>query len=156
MKLYESIYTTMEDLRQDIIDEYEGLKIKATGDFERKMVVTKKGKKVILSLPYYAKFITILNKNQPGYPPGSSPSIDSIVKWFKAKGLKIRDVFGKFRKKDERSIRQVAVAITKKIEREGTDIYQGKRDAIDIDKLIEDRFDHAMKELSDRILDDFR
>ena len=156
MKLYESIFTIMEDVRQDIIDEYEGLKIKASGNFEKKMKVGRKGKKVYLRLPYYSQFISIIDGRNPGRGPGGMPSIDVIKKWVKDKGLLLRDALGRFTTKSDANYTRAAKAIRWKIGKEGTDIHQGKREAIDIDKILNDRLDYALNSLANRILEDLK
>ena len=154
--MYESIVNILEDIRQDIIDEYEAKNIKASGRFERNMRVGRRGRKFFLSIPYYSQWISLFKGRSPGRPPGKYPPTDAIIQWIKDKGLLLRDALGRFVSKSETNYKRSAYLISRKIAEQGTDIYQGKRQPIDIDKIIDDRLDYRGDELADRILEDLK
>ena len=156
--MYESIVNILEDIKQDIIDEYEQKALKASGSFERNMRVGRRGRKFFLSIPYYSQWISLFKGRRPGRPPGGDfkKIIPIIVQWMKDKGIQPRDALRRFLSKSETNYRRSAGAIARKITTEGTDIYQGKRQPIDIDKIIDNRLDYRGDELADRILEDIR
>jgi hypothetical protein len=156
MKMYESIVNILEDIRQDIIDEYEANNLKASGSFERNMRVGRRGRKFFLSIPYYSQWISLFKGRRPGRGPGKYPPTDAIIQWIKDKGLLLRDALGRFVSKSETNYKRSAYLISRKIAEQGTDIYQGKRQPIDIDKIIDNRLDYRGDELADRILEDLK
>jgi hypothetical protein len=158
MKMYQSIFLILEDIKQDIIDQYEQKGIKASGKLERNMKIQRRGRIVSLTMPYYSQFISIFKGRKPGRPPGGDYKkiIPIIVQWMKDKGIQPRDALRRFLSKSETNYRRSAGAIAHKITTEGTDIYKGKRQAIDIDQIINNRLDYRGNELADRILEDLR
>ena len=157
MKFYQSIFLILEDIKQDIIDQYEQKGIKASGKFERNMIIARRGRIVSLTIPYYSQFISIFKGRKPGRGPGAFPPVDAIKQWIRDKKLILRDYLtGQFVSKSERNIDKTAFLISRKIATKGTDIYQGKRQAIDIDQIINNRLDYRGNELANRILEDLR
>jgi len=156
MKVYQSIVLILEDIRQDIIDEYEQKGLKASGNFERNMRIGRRPRKFFLSIPYYSQWIGLFRGRRPGRPPGKYPPQDVIIQWIKDKGLQLRDALGRFTSKSETNYKRTAYLISRKIAEKGTDIYQGKREPIDIDKIIDNRLDYRGDELADRILEDIK
>lgn len=65
-----------------------------------------------------------------GRHPGKFPPIQMILDWIHAKGIKPRDA--------KTSEKTLAFLFARKIARSGTDIFQGKRPALNIDEKIED------------------
>jgi len=157
MAWYTSIYDTLEDIKQKIIDEYMAKGLKASGDFERNIKIGRQGRyKVVLTLPYYSEFISKFKSNEGGRrptgPEGTPPQA-VIEKWIRDKGLSLRDLStGRFRKRTQTSIKQAAFLIKRKIQVEGTDIYLKKREPIDLDQITDNVFDYKMEEIADRIL----
>ena len=150
--MYESIFIILEDIRQDILDEYERLRLRASGDFDTKSGVRRHGRKVILEFPAYGKYIMQDRGEQAGSIGGFPPE-NIIIKWMKDKGIQPRDwKTGQFKSKTPHNYRQAAFLIGRKIKEQGTDIYQGKRQPIDLTKIINDKLDYRMDYLGDRIL----
>jgi hypothetical protein len=158
MKFYTSIGLVLEDIRQDIIDQYEAKNIKASGAFERNMKVERRARgKFVLSIPYYSRWISLLDGRKPGRAPGNYPPTDKIKQWIKDKGLQLRDFeTGQFLSKTETNYSKAAYLISRKIAEQGTDIYKGKRKPIDIDQIIDNRLDYRGDHLADRIMEDIR
>ena len=154
MAWYTSIYDTLEDIKQKIIDEYRAKGLKASGDFERNIKIGRQGRyKVVLTLPYYSEFISKFKSNEGGRGPGGFPPVDAIEKWVKDKGLNLRDLStGRFTKRTQSTYKQVAFLIGRKIADQGTDIYLKKREPIDLDQITDNVFDYKMEEIADRIL----
>ena len=156
MSFYESIFSILEDVRQDIIDQYEQKGIRASGGLDKNSKVIRSGRMVILRMPYYSQFVSILQGTPTGRGPGGFPPQNALIKWIKDKGLIPRNDLGQFTKKSESNYKKMAFLIGRKIAEKGTDIYQGKRQAIDIDEIINDRLDYRGNDLADRILQDLR
>jgi hypothetical protein len=143
--MYQSIVTILEDIRQDIIDEYDRLGLRASGEFDRDSKVGRRGRKVYLSFPH--------GYIMEGGSKGGWPAENIIIKWMKDKGIQPRDwATGQFKSKTENNYRQAAFLISRKIYNIGTDIYIGKREGIDLDKIIGDALDYRGGYLADRII----
>ena len=158
MAWYTSIYDVLEDIKQDIIDEYEQKGLKASGAFERSLNIRRQGRgKVMLSIPPYSQFISKFKSNRGGRKPGGFPPLSIIEQWVKDKGLQIRDITtGRFRRKTPTTTKQVAFLIARKIAEKGTDIHLGKREAIDLDRITDNVFDYKMDEIADRIIQEMK
>jgi len=152
--MYESIISILDGIKNQIIAEYNSKGIKASGRFARNMTIGRQGRyKVVLTLPFYSQFIMKFKSNKGGRGPGKFPPIKALMEWVRVKGLQIRDLkTGRFRTKNTTSIKQVAYLIGRKIAIQGTDIHLGKRQPIDLDKIINNRLDYKGEELADRIL----
>ena len=82
-----------------------------------------------------------------GRKPGKFPPIDDMLNWIRAKGITPRD--------GKTTERQLAFLFARKIAREGTDIFQGKRPELDpgeqIQKLVMEFSRSVSKELRKEI-----
>lgn len=155
--MYNKIVDILEDVRQEVIREYYSKGLKASGNFERETYITRQARKVILSFPSYTQFIAKFKSNKGGRRPGKQPPPNIIRKWITDKGLKIRDlVSGQFATRTQTRINQLAYLIGRKIAQKGTDIYIGKRQAIDLDRIVDNKFDYRMEEIADRIFERFK
>lgn len=155
--MYVSIIKILNEVKQDIIQQYNSKRIRASGDFARDIEGPRRqGRfKVVLFLPAYAPFITKFKSNRGGRGPGKQPPRNELEKWVRDKGLNLRDYLtGQFMSRTETNIKKVAYLIGRKIGATGTDIYQGKRQPIDLDEIIDNRLDYNGDELADRILTD--
>lgn len=65
-----------------------------------------------------------------GRKPGKFPPIDDILDWIRIKGIVPRD--------NKTSTKQLAFLFARKISQSGTDIFSGKRPALNPDKKIEE------------------
>ena len=154
--LYKSIFLVLEDIRQDMIDQYEQFNIRASGAWERNIKIARKSRTVMLSMPFYTEFIAIKDGNIQSGKGGNKPPINKIVEWMKAKGIQPRNPLGRFMAKTPTNYRRSAFAIATKIQSVGTDKYLGKRPAIDIDKIITNVLDYRGNEIGDRIIQDIK
>ena len=156
--MYESIFIILERIKTQMIRQYESKGIKASGSFSRNISISRQGRfKVVLRLPFYAEYITKFKSNRGGRGPGGFPPMDAIVQWIKDKGLQLRDfTTGRFKAKTDTNYRQAAYLIGRKIASQGTDIYKGKRQPIDLDEIINDQLDFAGNEMADRIVQEFK
>ena len=153
--MYESIISILEGIKADIIADYRNKKIKASGNFERNIKITRIRSKVVMFLPFYSQFITAFKSNRGGRGPGAWPPFQSIIQWLKDKRLPLRDFLtGRFAPQTETNYKKAAYLISRKIGERGTDIHLGKRQPIDLDRIINDQLDYRGEELADRILQD--
>ena len=153
--MYQSIITTLEAVKRDIIKEYNSKKLKASGDFERNITIARQGRyKVVMTLPSYSQFIMKFKGNKGGSKGGSGGNIE---KWITDKGISLRDYLtGQFMPKTQTNIKKVAFLFRRKIKEEGTDIYLGKRQPIDLDRIVDNVFDYKGEEIAERILQDIK
>ena len=151
--MYQSIIKTLEEVKRDILNEYYSKKLKASGDFERNITIARQGRyKVVMTLPSYSQFIMKF-KGSRGGSKGMAGPLGTIEKWIVDKGLRLRDyTTGRFMARNPTNIKKVAFLIRRKIMDPGTDIYTGKRQPIDLDRIVDNRFDYAGEEIADRIL----
>ena len=151
--MYQSITRILNEVKREIIQQYKAKNIMASGRFGRNMTVARNGRyKVVLTIPHYSEYIMRFKSNKGGFK-GWWPPSDVLVQWIKDKGLQLRDFStGRFKAKTETNYKQAAYLIGRKIAEQGTDIYTGKREPIDLDRIINDRLDYAGNELGDRIL----
>ena len=153
--MYESILKILGSVKTQIISEYNQLGLKASGSFENNISVGRQGRyKVVLTLPFYAEYITKFKSNKGGRGPGPIKDLQDVIgKWIRDKGFPLRDYLsGQFMTKSDANVARVAFLIGRKIKKEGTDIKLGKRKPIDLDAIINERLDYAGNELADRIL----
>lgn len=151
--MYQSIISTLEEVKRDILNKYHSKKLKASGDFGRNITIGRQGRyKVVLSLPPYSQYIMKFKGNRGG-SKGMAGPLGTIEKWVKDKGFSLRDyTTGRFMAKTQTNIKKVAFLIRRKIMDPGTDIYIGKRQPIDLDRIVDNKFDYKGEELADRIL----
>ena len=154
LKMYESNFIILERIKRQIINQYNQKGLKASGYFERNISIGRQGRfKVVLTLPYYSQYITAFKSNKGGVKKAPGAPYEAIEQWIKDKGLQLRDFStGQFKAKTANNYKQAAFLISRKIWREGTDIYSGKRQPIDLDEIIGDSLDFAQNEMADRIL----
>ena len=153
--MYESIISILNGVKSEMIKQYRAKGLKASGKFPDLMTVARQGRfKVVLTLPFYSQYITKFKSNKGGVKKGGKfPNIDNLIQWLKDKKLPLRDWrTGLFVSKTELEYKKAAVRIGAKIKKDGTDIAQGKRQPIDLEAIINNRFDFKGEELGDRIL----
>ena len=158
--MYESIIKTLTRVKNKIILDYRNKGLKASGDFENGFDIGRQGRyKVVLSIPSYSRYIMKFKGNRVGSKkaPGKATDYEPLKQWIKDKGLQLRDLAtGRFMAKTETNYRKVAFLISRKINTSGTDIYQGKRQPIDLDAIVDNEFDYAGEEIADRILEQIK
>jgi hypothetical protein len=156
--MYESIIKILNRVKDQIIQEYNQKGIRASGKFERNITVGRQGRyKVVLTLPSYSQYIMKFKSNKGGRGPGSQPPPRILEQWVKDKGLKLRDfITGRFVANTETNYKKAAYLIGRKIARQGTDIHKGKRQPIDLDRIVDNQFDYLGNELADRIFQEIK
>ena len=152
--MYKSIISTLEEVKRDILNEYNSKKLRASGDFERNITIGRQGRyKVVMTLPSYSQFIMKFKGNKGGTKKAPGAPHDIIKKWITDKGLSLRDyTTGRFMARTNTNLNKIAFLITRKIFTHGTDIYSGKRQPIDLDRIVDNRFDYKGEEIAERIL----
>lgn len=111
------------EIQEDQIDK----NLVASGDSLKSHVVTINKKDISLKAASYYPFLI------EGRGPGKMPPIDRIVDWVKDKRLSLRNfTTGRFITQSESNIRSAAFVIARKIGREGTAIFRGDREGIDL------------------------
>lgn len=120
----EAIKVFLESIRVAYIKDQRDKKIRASGK-SAEMFRTESTNVVGRLLG--ADYVYFQRKGRK--PSSSLPPIESIIQWIKDKG-----VFNV----DDKSIRGLAFAIAKKIQKQGTDIYQKKRPALNIEAIVRD------------------
>ena len=89
---------------------------------------------------YGAKYIYQLKH---GRKPGKFPPIDEILNWIRTKGIQARD--------GKTTTNQLAFLFARKIAERGTDIYSGKKPALNVD----DQIKKLLTEFSNKVMKDF-
>jgi hypothetical protein len=134
----------LNEIGIEILAEYDDKNLRASGNFERIVNIRFEGRQPVLEIPYYTKFITNGVGSKGGYNPWA------IEQWIRDKGILARDPkTGRFR-----TFKQTAFAIAKKIENEGTDIYQGKREGLYLTTAINRGLGKKMPGLANKIVED--
>jgi len=128
----------------EILIEYDDKNLRASGNFERVVNVRFEGREPVLDIPYYTKWITDGVGSIGGFNPFA------IEQWIRDKGILARDPkTGRFK-----TFKQTAFAIAKKIQSEGTDIYQGKRQGLYLTSAINRGLGKKMPALANKIVED--
>ena len=151
--MYIRITKILNDIKTKVIAEYNQRGLKASGSFANNLTIGRQGRyKVVLTLPFYSQFIMKFKGNKGGSKGNSGP-LGVIEQWIRDKGFPLRDYLtGQFMAKTDTNVKKVAFLIKRKIKDQGTDIHMGKRQPIDLDKIINDELDYQGNELADRIL----
>lgn len=96
----------------------------------------------------YAKYLIY------GRPPGKQPPLENIVKWVESQGFltkqtKIQAQFQREGRSVDRSTEyeQIAFLIARKIGRDGSDIWQGKKEGIDLLTAMDNAKPQFLKDL---------
>lgn len=152
--MYVKITKILTDIKTKIIAEYNQRGLKASGSFQNNLSIGRQGRyKVVLTIPYYSQFIMKFKGNRGGVKKAPGKPYDVIKQWIRDKGFPLRDYLtGQFMPKTDTNVSKVAFLISRKINARGTDIALGKRQPIDLDKIINDELDYQGNELADRIL----
>lgn len=140
-----------EDLKREIIADYDSKGLRASGNFEETAEVEVKGSRsrgaaATLTLAGHTVFITNFESGQSGRGPGSRPPIDDIEAWVINKGLQPSN--------PSDTPLSVAFAVANKIAASGTDIFQGKRKGLDLLQIIEGTLTDNLAGISDAVLRD--
>jgi hypothetical protein len=121
----EAIRIFFESIRVAYIKDQRDKKIRASG---KSAELFRTEATDVLGRLFGADYVYFQKKGRR--PSSTLPPIESIIQWIKDKG-----VFNV----DDKSIRGLAFAIAKKIQKRGTDIYQKKRPALNIEGIITDQ-----------------
>lgn len=137
MALQQSISELLNGVRQayqtDQIDK--GIRSSGKSSASLRMEVTETSGTL-----YGAKYFF---QQKHGRKPGKFPPISDILDWIREKGITPRD--------SKTSTRQLAFLFARKIAEKGTDIYSGKRPALNVDEKIQE----LLKQFSQKVAKDF-
>lgn len=127
----------LNEIGLSLLSEYEDKNLRASGRFEQKTRVENQSGDPVLIIPRYTKFIIDGIGSKGGYNPRA------LTEWIRNKGILARDPkTGRFQ-----TFSQTAFAIANKIKNYGTDIHQGKRQGIELEKAIETGLNKKFPEL---------
>lgn len=137
LAISQSISTLLNGVRQAYIDDQKAKGIRSSGKSAESLrpEVTENSGTL-----YGAKYFY---QQKHGRRPGKFPPIDDILNWIRAKGITPRDP-----KTSERSL---AFLFARKIAEKGTDIYEGKRPALDVEEKVKVLVEQFRKSLTQDI-----
>lgn len=128
--MVEDVVKLVEEARKKIIDNYDNMGLRASGRFERELVVESSGGHVRLLAPSYSWHM------ENGRSAGKAPPREVILQWIKDKRL----VF------DKLSDNQAAYLICRKIAREGINVPNPYNPGGVISNILNDEFERELKE----------
>lgn len=115
----EIISQEMESIKKEIIERYEALGMRASGQFATETTIEDRGKKHFVVAPAYASQLI------KGRKPGTMPPVKAIEQWIRDKGIAARA-------SSDISVTSLAYLIARKIQREGTTYFkQGGTDLLE-------------------------
>jgi len=138
MAASQSIETLLNGVRQAYIDDQKAKGIRSSGKSAQSLktrVDANSGTLTGARYFYQQKF---------GRKPGRFPPIDDILDWIREKRITPRD--------PKTTERQLAFLFARKIAQSGTDIFEGKRPALNV----EDKIKELLKEFSKSIATEFK
>lgn len=138
MAASQSIDTLLDGVREAYIADQKAKGIRASGksaETMRKEVTQNTGK--LFGAKYFYQ-------QKHGRKPGKFPPIDDILNWIREKRITPRDA--------KTTERQLAFLFARKIAQSGTDIFEGKRPALNV----EDKIKELVKEFAKNIAIEFK
>lgn len=105
----------------------------ASGESLDSYFVSSSTKSVVLSMAGYLQ----TSLEGVGRKPGTMPPVSAIADWVELKGIAT----------DEKSIRSIAWAISIKLRDDGNQVYQRKREGIDLENIILESFNEVADDI---------
>jgi len=113
----------LNDVRKAYIEDQEAKGIRSSGASAKSIrTEAKPTTGTVVGAKYFFQ-------QKHGRKPGKFPTVEDIINWIRAKGIQPNDI----------SERSLAFIIARKIAKQGTDIYQRKRPALDPGEKIQQR-----------------
>jgi len=134
MDISQSIGVLLDGVRESYIKDQKDKGIRSSGKSAASLRIEAKE---MSGTVYGAKYFV---QQTVGRKPGKFPPIDSILDWIRAKRISPRD--------PKTTERQLAFLFARKIAKSGTDIYQGKRQGIDVEEAIKKLNEEFLKEVT--------
>ena len=137
-----------EDLRSQIVSRQQQLNFWATGRSADQLQVGEfrsprfKFNLPILTTKGSRRAFIAYGTMQVGRKPGLRPPFESIRAWVEAKGIS----------DPERSVDQLAFLIARAIGERGTQVFQGAREGLDIDRIVQANADELANIVGDEML----
>src|SRR5688572_21541366 len=133
--MLEAIKLLLENVRSDIIQDQAAKRLTASGKSAASLepVATETKGELLGDSSFYYQW--------KGRAPGKQPPSDIFVDWIRQKGIELDGI----------SIESLAFLIARKIGREGTDIYKGKRQGLALDEIFTVNLDLFENEIQDVI-----
>lgn len=133
---FEILQQYLEDIQSDFLSAYRNDGFEASGNTERELEVELQGFKGVLKGPDYL-FAMVTGRGPGGFPP-----LEFIEDWIVAKGIT---------PDGDISLQSLAFLIARKIARQGTDVFEGKREGIDIEGIVSKRTQEVTKIIARQI-----
>lgn len=134
MNYTQPISELLDDVRKIYVDKQRNQGIRASGKSADSI---RKEAKPLEGALYGAMYF---RQQKIGRRPGKFPPIDDILDWIRVKGIQPRD--------SKTTERQLAFLFARKIAQSGTDVFQGKREGLDVDDAIEVRLQKFFRDMA--------
>jgi len=138
MAASQSIETLLNGVRQAYIDDQKAKGIRSSGKSAQSLKIRVDANSGTLTGARY------FYQQKFGRKPGRFPPIDDILDWIREKRITPRD--------PKTTERQLAFLFARKIAQSGTDIFEGKRPALNV----EDKIKELVKEFAKNIATEFK
>jgi len=138
MAASQSIETLLNGVRQAYIDDQKAKGIRSSGKSASSLKIRVDANSGTLTGARY------FYQQKFGRKPGRFPPIDDILDWIREKRITPRD--------PKTTERQLAFLFARKIAQSGTDIFEGKRPALNV----EDKIKELVKEFAKNIATEFK
>lgn len=140
MDISQSIGVLLDGVREAYIADQKAKGIRASGKSAASLRIEAKP---LSGTVYGAKYFV---QQTVGRKPGKFPPLDDIISWIRAKRIE---------PEGKTTERQLAFLFARKIAQKGTDIYQGKRQGIDIDEQVKKLNEEFLKNITGQLTKQF-
>jgi hypothetical protein len=140
MDISQSIGVLLDGVRESYIADQKVKGIRSSGKSAASLRIEAKP---LSGAVYGAKYFV---QQTVGRKPGKFPPLDDIVDWIRAKRIK---------PEGKTTERQLAFLFARKIAQKGTDIFQGKRQGIDIDEQVKKLNEEFLKNITGQLRTQF-
>ena len=140
MDISQSIGVLLDGVREAYIADQKAKGIRSSGKSAESLRIETKP---MSGTVYGAKYFI---QQTVGRKPGKFPPLDDIISWIRAKKIK---------PEGKTTERQLAFLFARKIAQKGTDIYQGKRQGINIDEQVKKLNEEFLKNITGQLKTQF-
>ena len=127
----------LASVRQGIVNDLKSKKI-SDGDLGMKHTAEETSG-VLTGYGYYYYLVH-------GRAPGKQPPVEAMLSWIQKRGIQPTDI----------SQKSLAYLVARKIAREGTDIYTGKRPGLALKDILKERNEQFSQELREKYREDIK